>query len=64
LVLSDWVKVWVAVFENALVTDANFTSSYWDAAGSVTLNIELQRGKREFTGYWNDPGAAECVQAP
>ncbi len=50
-------------FDNAQVTDANFTSSYWDVAGNVTLNIELQRGNLEFTGYWNDPGAAECVQA-
>jgi uncharacterized protein YjbI with pentapeptide repeats len=52
-----------AVLVNATVTDANFTSSYWDAAGSGALNIKLQVGNIEFSGYWNDPTAPECVQA-
>jgi len=51
-----------AVFTDAQVTDANFTSSYWDL-GDGSLNVLLQPQNLEFVGYWNDPGAAECVQA-
>lgn len=50
-----------AVFTNAPVTDADFTNSYWDASGSATLNIELQSGNVEFTGYWGS--TPECVEA-
>jgi uncharacterized protein YjbI with pentapeptide repeats len=53
-----------AVFANANVADANFDGSYWDLdTANTTLNIQLQRGNLGFAGYWNDPSAAECVQA-
>ena len=51
-----------AVFSNAPVTDADFTNSYWDVSGDeTTLNVELQSGNVEFTGYWGS--TPECVQA-
>jgi uncharacterized protein YjbI with pentapeptide repeats/sugar lactone lactonase YvrE len=52
------------VFANADVTDANFDGSFWDLDPATTkLNIQLQRRNLGFAGYWNDPTAAECVQA-
>ena len=50
-----------AVFLNATVTDADFTSTYWDAVTANDFYIQLQRGNLEFTGYWNDPDTPECV---
>jgi len=50
-----------AVFTNAPVTDADFTNSYWDVFGDATLNIQLQSGNVEFTGYWGS--MPECVEA-
>jgi uncharacterized protein YjbI with pentapeptide repeats len=50
-----------AVFNNAKVGDADFTGSYWDASGNAALNIELQPGNVEFTGYWGS--TPECVTA-
>jgi len=52
-----------AAFANANVTDADFKGSYWDLNSGGKLNIKLPVDNLYFTGYWNDPNAAECVQA-
>jgi uncharacterized protein YjbI with pentapeptide repeats len=52
-----------ADFTNAVVTDADFTSSYWDLTGSASLTVLLQSGNKQFAGYWNDRAADECVEA-
>jgi uncharacterized protein YjbI with pentapeptide repeats len=54
-----------ANFSNAAVTDADFTSSYWDLTGfgTVKLVVVVPQPSLEFTGYWNAPGAPECVEA-
>jgi uncharacterized protein YjbI with pentapeptide repeats len=52
-----------ASFTNATVTDADFTSSYWDLTGSETLVIQMPQQSLEFKGYWNGAGDPECVAA-
>ncbi|TKB25881.1 pentapeptide repeat-containing protein [Desulfopila sp. IMCC35006] len=50
-----------AIFDEANISDVDFTSTYWDAQGSGgKFNFLIPRQNLGFTGYWKGPDVPEC----
>ena len=50
-----------ALFDQAILDDVNFLSTYWDALGSGGgWNLLIPANNLDFRGYWKDTGLPEC----
>lgn len=50
-----------AVFDQANISDVDFTSTYWDASGSGgQFNFLIPNNNLNFNGYWKDISFPEC----